>query len=129
MPHAYAYFQGRVVPIEEAKISIMTHALHYGTAVFEGIRGNWNADDGCHYLFRMREHFERLAMSSKIMMLNLKESTDRLCELNVIEQTLNVGKTTVIRDAWARGQSLAVHGWIYKLSDGLLRDLNCTRKE
>ena len=46
MPHAYAYFQGRVVPIEEAKISIMTHALHYGTAVFEGIRGNWNADDG-----------------------------------------------------------------------------------
>ncbi|MFN0145441.1 MAG: branched-chain amino acid transaminase [Dehalococcoidia bacterium] len=83
MPSAYAYFQGEVVPIEQAKLSVMTHALHYGTAVFEGIRGNWNEEDGCHYLFRMREHFERLALSSKVMMLNLKESTDRLCELSV----------------------------------------------
>ncbi len=83
MPHAYAYFQGKVVPIEDAKISIMTHALHYGTAVFEGIRGNWNADDGCHYLFRMREHFERLALSSRIMMLDMKPTVDELCEVAV----------------------------------------------
>jgi carbonic anhydrase len=48
---------------------------------------------------------------------------DRLCELNVIEQVVNVSQTTVVRDAWARGQSLAVHGWIYDLCDGLLRDL------
>jgi carbonic anhydrase len=48
---------------------------------------------------------------------------DRLCELNVIEQVINVSQTTVVREAWSRGQSLAVHGWIYKLSDGLLRDL------
>ncbi len=48
---------------------------------------------------------------------------DRLCELNVIEQVVNVSQTTVVREAWARGQSLAVHGWIYKLDDGLLRDL------
>jgi len=47
----------------------------------------------------------------------------RLCELNVIEQVTNVKQTTVVRDAWARGQSLAVHGWIYSLSDGLIRDL------
>jgi carbonic anhydrase len=46
-----------------------------------------------------------------------------LCELNVIEQTLNVSQTTVVREAWARGQSVTVHGWIYDLSDGLLRDL------
>ena len=52
-----------------------------------------------------------------------QERHDRLCELNVIEQTLNVGRTTVVRDAWARGQSLAVHGWIYGLNDGRLRDL------
>ncbi len=83
MPHAYAYFQGRVVPIEEAKISIMTHALHYGTAVFEGIRGNWNADDGCHYLFRMRDHFDRLALSSRIMMLDMKPTVDELCAVAV----------------------------------------------
>jgi carbonic anhydrase len=47
----------------------------------------------------------------------------RLCELNVIEQVVNVSQTTVVRDAWARGQALAVHGWIYDLRDGLLRDL------
>jgi carbonic anhydrase len=48
---------------------------------------------------------------------------DRLCELNVVEQVINVSQTTVVRDAWARGQPLAVHGWIYDLHDGLLRDL------
>jgi carbonic anhydrase len=48
----------------------------------------------------------------------------RLCELNVIEQVRNVGDTTVVRDAWRRGQPLAVHGWIYDVRDGLLRDLD-----
>ena len=48
---------------------------------------------------------------------------DRLCELNVIEQVTNLSRTTVVRDAWSRGQALTVHGWIYDLSDGLLRDL------
>ena len=51
------------------------------------------------------------------------EQHDRLCELNVIEQVINVSRTTVVREAWARGQTLAVHGWIYSLQDGLLRDL------
>jgi carbonic anhydrase len=48
---------------------------------------------------------------------------DRLCELNVVEQVVNVCHTSIVRDAWERGQSLAVHGWIYGLRDGLLRDL------
>jgi carbonic anhydrase len=48
---------------------------------------------------------------------------DRLCELNVIEQVLNVTHTTVLQDAWARGQQVAVHGWIFSLKDGLARDL------
>jgi carbonic anhydrase len=48
---------------------------------------------------------------------------DRLCELNVIEQVMHVCLTTVVRDAWARCQPLAVHGWVYGLADGLLRDL------
>ena len=51
---------------------------------------------------------------------------DTLCELNVIEQVLNVGQTTVVRDAWERGQPLSIHGWIYGLQDGLLRDLKMT---
>lgn len=51
---------------------------------------------------------------------------DRLCEFNVIEQVANICQTTITRDAWERGQELAVHGWIYGLHDGLLRDLHMT---
>lgn len=54
------------------------------------------------------------------------EQRDKLCELNVIEQVHNVCNTTMVRDAWASGQQLAVHGWIYRLEDGLLRDLGIT---
>ncbi len=50
----------------------------------------------------------------------------RLCELNVVEQVRHVCQTTIVSDAWRRGHSLSVHGWIYDLSDGLLRDLECT---
>jgi carbonic anhydrase len=54
----------------------------------------------------------------------------RLCELNVIEQVVNVTQTTVVRDAWARGQRLVVHGWVYALRDGLLQDLEmCVSEE
>ncbi len=49
---------------------------------------------------------------------------DRLCELNVMEQVLHVCQTSTVQDAWARGQSLSVHGWIYSVADGLLRDLD-----
>jgi carbonic anhydrase len=51
---------------------------------------------------------------------------DRLCELNVIEQVLNVARMTIVQNAWQRGQELVVHGWIYGLQDGLLRDLGVT---
>jgi len=54
------------------------------------------------------------------------EASNRLCELNVIEQVANVCQTTIARDAWERGQELAVHGWIYGLQNGLLRDLKVT---
>jgi len=54
------------------------------------------------------------------------EACNRLCELNVIEQVMNVCRTTVIQDAWGRQQQLAIHGWIYGIQDGLLRDLNIT---
>ena len=51
---------------------------------------------------------------------------DRLCELNVIEQVKNVGRTTILQSAWQRGQQVVVHGWIYSLEDGLLRDMGVT---
>jgi carbonic anhydrase len=49
---------------------------------------------------------------------------DKLCELNVIEQVLSVSRTTIVQNAWSRGQELTIHGWIYSLADGLLKDLN-----
>jgi carbonic anhydrase len=51
---------------------------------------------------------------------------DRVCELSVVEQVRNVARTTVLQEAWARGQSVAIHAWVYALSDGLIRDLGVT---
>ena len=53
-----------------------------------------------------------------------KSKADLLCELNVIEQVLNVCETSIVQDAWTRGQELSIHGWIYGINDGLLKDLN-----
>ncbi|GGI54121.1 carbonate dehydratase [Oxalicibacterium solurbis] len=58
--------------------------------------------------------------------LQPSEQHDRLCELNVIEQVANVCRTTIVQDAWERGQDVTVHGWVYGLKDGLLTDLNVT---
>ncbi len=61
-----------------------------------------------------------------VAIADLSRRVDRLCELNVIEQVGNVCETTIVRDAWDRGQPLAVHGWVYGLADGLIRDLGTT---
>lgn len=89
MPTPYAYFQGAIVPLSEAKIGVMTHAFNYGTAVFEGIRGNWNEDHQRTYVFRLREHMERIAQSAKILKMELHESVDQLCDLamQVVEKS------------------------------------------
>ena len=55
--------------------------------------------------------------------LPIQQRRDRLCELNVIEQVMNVCQTTIVQDAWERGQDLTVHAWVYSLEDGLVRDL------
>ena len=55
--------------------------------------------------------------------MSQRERTDRLCELNVIEQVINVCQTTIVQDAWDRGQPVTVHSWVYSLEDGLVRDL------
>ena len=66
--------------------------------------------------------------AGEIARLDSEEARHRgLCELNVKEQVINVSQTTVLRDAWARGQVLSVHGWIYDIQDGLLHDLQATR--
>ena len=80
---SYAFFKGEFVPLEEAKVSIMTHALHYGTGAFEGIRGNWNAGKEALYIFRMREHYERLLRGCQLLMLDIPYSLDDLCGITI----------------------------------------------
>ena len=82
-----------------------------------GLIDNWLR----HVQDVLEEHKELLATID-----DENQRLDRLCELNVIEQVLNVGRTTIVQNAWQRGQELAVHGWIYGLQDGLLRDLGVT---
>jgi len=78
-----AFFNKQFMPLSEAKIGIMTHALHYGTACFEGIRGNWNSEEKQIYLFRVRDHFQRLKKSCHIMKISLPYSVDELCQFTV----------------------------------------------
>ena len=76
-----AFFEGKFVPLEEANINVMTHAFNYGTAVFEGIRGNWNEEQGELYLFKVREHIQRIRQSAKIMRMSIRYSNDELVDL------------------------------------------------
>ena len=81
MPTATAYFRGNFVPLAEANVNITTHALHYGTAVFEGIRGNWNEEQSTMFVFRPREHYERLLQGCRIMLMDIPHSADDLVEI------------------------------------------------
>ena len=78
-----AFFRGDYVPLSQAKVSVMTHALHYGTGVFEGIRGNWNEEQGAVNIFRLREHYERLLRGARLLMLNIPYSVEELCDITV----------------------------------------------
>ena len=80
---AYAFFNGKIVPLAEAKIGVMTHAFNYGTACFEGIRGNWNNDEEQIYLFRPRDHYQRLLNNCRILKLSIPHTVDELCQLTV----------------------------------------------
>lgn len=74
-------------------------------------------------------HLQDVREKHQLLLRNLADANAaarRLCELNVIEQVANVCQTTIAQDAWARGQALAVHGWVYGIDDGILRDLRST---
>ncbi len=79
----YAFFNGEIVPIEQAKVSVMTNALNYGTGCFEGIRGYWNADEGQLFVFHLRAHMERLHRSCRILFMQLPYSVDQLCAITL----------------------------------------------
>ena len=80
---SYAFFQKKFIPLSEAKIGVMTHCLHYGTAIFEGIRGNWNSQQRQIYIFRPKEHYERLHKGCRLLKINLPYSIDELCQITI----------------------------------------------
>jgi carbonic anhydrase len=98
---------------------------HYGcSGVQTTFRGNriGLSDNWLRHVEDVREkHQECLGRAA-----GETQAIDRLCEINVIEQVANVCQTTIVRDAWERGQALTVHGWVYGIKDGLLRDLDTT---
>lgn len=77
------YFQGAFVEDDQAKIGVKTHAFNYGTGCFEGIRGYWNEAEEQVYVFRLRDHYERLARSCRILGIGLTKGVDELCELTL----------------------------------------------
>ncbi len=95
MAEEWAFFEGEYVPISEAKVSVKTHALNYGTGAFEGIRGYWNEDDQQLYLFRVEGHFERLHRSARILRMNLRFSVEELVEIAINVAARNEYRTDV----------------------------------
>jgi len=79
----YVFMDGKYVPEENAKINVKTHAFLYGTAIFEGIRGYWNEEESQIYIFRMKEHYERLHKNSRIMHMTPEYSVDEMCEITI----------------------------------------------
>ena len=111
--------------VDILKVSHIIVCGHYGCSGVRaalrrdriGLSDNWLR----HVQDVRQKHEERLAQAS-----DEPAAGDLLCELNVIEQVANVCQTTIVRDAWERGQELSVHGWVYSLHDGLVTDLNIT---
>jgi carbonic anhydrase len=108
--------------VEVLGVSHIIVCGHYGCGgVLAALR-----DDKLGLIDNWLRHVQDVRGKHKSLLQDLQTESEqhhRLCELNVIEQVMNLSQTTVVRDAWARGQELAVHGWIYDLRDGLLREL------
>ena len=109
--------------VEVLKVRHIIVCGHYGCSGVEAIvRGDrlGLSDNWLRHVQDVREKHEHRLPAE------LAGRSARLCELNVVEQVVNVCQTSIARDAWERGQELSVHGWIYGLHDGLLSDLNTT---
>ena len=113
----FAYFQGKVVPLEEARISVMTHAFNYGTACFEGIRAYWNEEHRQLYVFRMRDHYERMLNSCKILRITPRLTVDDLEAITLEVLRRNGDREDVyIRPIFYKSE-LAIGVRLHKLAD------------
>ena len=111
--------------IDVLKVRDIIVCGHYGCGgVLAALR-----DDKLGLVDNWLRHVQDVKLKHRIEIDRLAGEAERhrrLCELNVIEQVTNVSQTTVVQEAWARGQQLAIHGWIYDVADGLLHDLGLT---
>jgi carbonic anhydrase len=109
--------------VDVLKIRHVIVCGHYGCG---GVRAAYQ-DERMGLVDNWLRHVQDVAQKHRALVERagaLADRMDRLCELNVLEQVANVCQTTVLQDAWARGQDVTVHGWIYGLQDGRIRDLN-----
>ena len=108
--------------IEQLKVKHIMVVGHYGCsgvrAAMDGLRIGL-ADNWIRHVKDVEDKHGKYLGD----IINSKERLDRLCELNVIEQVINVCQTTSVQDAWAKNQPLTVHGWVYGLEDGMARDM------
>lgn len=94
----YAFFKGQIVPFEQATVSVMTHALNYGTGVFGGMRGYWNADEEQLFVFRPLDHFERFLQSAALLRMTFDYTPDDLlAALREVLQAENYRENCYIR--------------------------------
>jgi carbonic anhydrase len=109
--------------VEVLKVEHIIVCGHYGcSGVSAAVKGErvGLADNWLRHVQDVHAKHERIVAREPDVLSRIA----RVCELNVIEQVANVCQTTIVRDAWERGQEINVHGWVYGLKDGLLRDLN-----
>ena len=110
--------------VEHLKVRHIIVVGHYGCAGVRAAMRGLRVGLADNWLRHVQD--VRLRHRKRLEHLSPEQQEDVLCEMNVIEQVGNVALSTVIQDAWARGQPVAVHGWVYGLKDGLLKDLECT---
>jgi branched-chain amino acid aminotransferase len=108
LPTRFAFFEGKIVPFEEARISIATHALNYGTAVFGGIRAYWNEEQGRLFIFRPHDHYRRLLQSARIMCMEVPYDEQALTQITV---------DLIRADDWK--QDIYIRPLIYKADMGI----------
>jgi branched-chain amino acid aminotransferase len=79
----WAFFRGEFVPLRDANINVMTHGFNYGTAVFEGVRAYWNADEEQLFALELIPHYERIRASAKLLMMEIRQSPEELAEITL----------------------------------------------
>ena len=110
--------------VDQLKIEHLTVVGHYGCGGVNAALNDLRVGLADNWLRHIKDVRDRHA--AMLEAAAPEHRNDMLCELNVIEQVMNVAHTTVMQDAWARGQRVSLHGWVYGLKDGLLQNLHIT---